>query len=113
MPPRPASTQPANSARVALAELELVDHGRASQRRSAPRVGEHEPEGHGAVAWGGLSLAHSTSDLTAGDYDSVSFDVRAPTASSLLLAIETLAGKGSYRALCNAGVAPDRGCRAR
>ncbi len=42
-----------------------------------------------------LSLAHGSSDLTAADYDSVAFDVRATWASSIHLDLQTLAGDGS------------------
>jgi pimeloyl-ACP methyl ester carboxylesterase len=47
------------------------------------------------TAGGALSLAYATSDLTAADYDAISFDVRAPSSSSVRLALETLAGAGS------------------
>jgi hypothetical protein len=44
---------------------------------------------------GALSLAHSTSDLVAADYDAITFDVRGPSSSTLRIAIETLGGTGS------------------
>lgn len=44
---------------------------------------------------GAFSLAHSTSDLTASDYDAIAFDVRGTSSSTLRLAVETLAGAGS------------------
>ena len=47
------------------------------------------------TAGGALSLAYSASDLTATDYDSISFDVRARSSSSVSLMLETLAGAGS------------------
>ncbi len=47
------------------------------------------------MSGGALSLAHSTSDLAASDYESISFDVRARSSSSVSLMLETLAGAGS------------------
>jgi hypothetical protein len=49
---------------------------------------------------GAFSLAHSTGDLRAADYDAISFDVRAPSPSSLRIALETLGARaaGSRRA---------------
>jgi pimeloyl-ACP methyl ester carboxylesterase len=47
------------------------------------------------TAGGALSLAYSTSDLTTSDYESISFDVRARSSSSVGLMLETLAGAGS------------------
>jgi pimeloyl-ACP methyl ester carboxylesterase len=42
--------------------------------------------------YGALSLAHPTTDLTIADYDSITFDVRGQTSSSVRLGVETLAG---------------------
>ena len=47
------------------------------------------------TAGGALSLAHGAADLDAADYDAISFDVRAPSPSSLRLAVESLAGAAS------------------
>jgi len=47
-----------------------------------------------ANAGAALSLAHWSADLAAADYDSIAFDVRAPSSSSVLLAVQTLAGGG-------------------
>jgi pimeloyl-ACP methyl ester carboxylesterase len=47
------------------------------------------------TAGGALSLAYATSDLAAADYDSIAFDVRAPSSSSVRVAVETLAGGSS------------------
>jgi pimeloyl-ACP methyl ester carboxylesterase len=44
---------------------------------------------------GALSLAYAAADLTASDYDSISFDVRARSSSNVSLMLETLAGTGS------------------
>ena len=44
------------------------------------------------AANGGLSLAHTGSELMTSDFDSISFDVRAPSASNVYLGVETLAG---------------------
>jgi pimeloyl-ACP methyl ester carboxylesterase len=48
-----------------------------------------------STAGGALSLAHGAADLTAADYDAITFDVRAPSSSSVRLALETLAGGAS------------------
>ncbi|MDB4943292.1 MAG: CobN component of cobalt chelatase involved in biosynthesis [Labilithrix sp.] len=48
-----------------------------------------------ATSGGALSLAHAAGDLTASDYDAVTFDVRASAASTLRLGVETLAGGAS------------------
>ena len=48
-----------------------------------------------ASSGGALSLAHGVSDLTAADYDAVTFDVRAPSASTVRLSVQTLAGTSS------------------
>jgi hypothetical protein len=42
----------------------------------------------------GLSLARSTGDLNVADYDTITFDVRGPSPSSLRLGVESLAGAG-------------------
>lgn len=44
------------------------------------------------AANGGLSLAHTGSELTTSDFDSITFDVRAPSASNVYLGVETLGG---------------------
>jgi predicted esterase len=46
-------------------------------------------------AWGALSLARTTGDLSTSEYDAISFDVRGSTSSSVRIALETLGGTGS------------------
>lgn len=41
---------------------------------------------------GALSLAHAAGDLTASDYDSITFDVRGASSSTIRLGLQTLAG---------------------
>ena len=43
-------------------------------------------------AWGALSLAHAPGDLNVGDYDAITFDIRATTASNVQVSLQTLAG---------------------
>lgn len=43
-------------------------------------------------AYGALALAHPAGDLAASDYDSISFDVHAPSSGSIVLKLQTLAG---------------------
>lgn len=47
------------------------------------------------TAGGSLSLAHSAYDLTAADYEAISFDVRAAAPSSVRLSVQTLGGASS------------------
>jgi predicted esterase len=44
---------------------------------------------------GALSLAHSAADLSTADYDSITFDVRATTSSTIRLGLQTLGGTSS------------------
>ena len=44
---------------------------------------------------GALSLAHAAADLSIADYDSIVFDVRGPSAASIRLHVQTLAGTTS------------------
>lgn len=46
-------------------------------------------------AYGALSLARPAGDLPVGDYESITFDVRGLSSSTVRLAVETLAGAGS------------------
>ena len=45
--------------------------------------------------WGAFSIAHYTGDLAIADYDSIAFDIRGSSASTMKLFIETLAGTSS------------------
>lgn len=47
------------------------------------------------AAGGALSLAHSNADILVADYDSIEFDVRGPSSSTIRLAVQPLGGASS------------------